>query len=180
MCTYECSYGQNPLVLWLLGSPDVGRGPKASMYVIYLCDYSMGCVFLCLYAIMFICWYAYILYQAGPDVTRGQVIDIYVYRAGLNAARGPMSNGVQCRAWPNMWFYVCLVCGILGNSLSFVFMVSRLCFRYFSFQMEELVMVAGHKPHVFRILWLLSFHDVLVNLGYHGFTEMIYINDLFI
>ena len=48
-----------------------------------------------------------------------------------------------------LWLYVY---GILRNSLNFVLTVFSICFRYFSFQMEELGTIAGNTPHVFRIL----------------------------
>ena len=40
---------------------------------------------------------------------------------------------------------LCMVCDILGNSLSFVLTVFRLCFRYFRTEREELGMIAKHK-----------------------------------
>ena len=41
-------------------------------------------------------------------------------------------------------------------------------------------MIAEHTPHVSVLCDLLCFDDVLINLDYFGFMEMICINDLFI
>ena len=85
-------------------------------------------------------------------------IYLHVYRAGPDARRGLMNvlgraNGMLrsdlYRAGPDGYRarpIVCMVCGKLGNSLSFVLMVFSLCFRYFRFEGEELGMIASHTP----------------------------------
>ena len=44
--------------------------------------------------------------------------------------------------------------------------------------MEELGMIAEHTPHVSTFYELLWLNDVLLNIGYSGFMETIFINDL--
>lgn len=54
-------------------------------------------------------------------------------------------------------YTICVVCGSLGNSISFVLKVFSLCFSYFCFQGKELGFTASHTPYEFCLWDILRF-----------------------
>ena len=49
-----------------------------------------------------------------------------------------------------MW--LCMVCGRVGNSLSFVLTVFSFGFRYFQLKVERVGLIASHHTMIFRII----------------------------
>ena len=76
-----------------------------------------------------------------------------------------MSGRARCWAEPDdmraITCLICTVCGVLGNSLSFVLGVYNLCFRYFWFQWEELGMTALHIPYCSAFSMTLKYLDII-------------------
>ena len=119
------------------GSDDM-RGQMSVLYAIYLSDSCM--CFICLYE----CW-------VGPDA-RGSLM--IVMRQGLShIIDGSVPNKARFQAGPEgCWAcpIVCLICmvwGILGNTLSFILTVFSLCFTHFLIKGEELGMIVSHTPY---------------------------------
>ena len=77
-----------------------------------------------IYANMIMCIY-FMCIEGGAQCQAGPKDNRSIYKAGPKGGRGPMKGrGPICDL-------LCMICGILGNSLSFVLTVFSLCFRYF-------------------------------------------------
>ena len=88
---------------------------------------------------------------------------LYVYQAGPNECVGwgpshvtdrSVPNGAQCRMGPDGWkarpivHMICMVCGILGNSLSFVITVLWLWFQALPVRMGRARLDRSASTHV--------------------------------
>ena len=90
--------------------------------------------------------YVYYVYQVGPDVGRGLMNDRSVIRARFDVGRARDRVELVVGRGP-VCVYLCMIYGILGNSLIFGLTIFSLCFRYFRIEREEPGMIAEHTPH---------------------------------
>ena len=70
---------------------------------------------------------------------------------------------------------ICMVCGILENSLSFVLTVFNLCSMYLWFEGEKSRMIAAHTPHRSTCLYYAEPGCYRYTLIHHGFYDIVWI-----